>query len=705
MKNKVVETAFNKKLFAGRNGISKVVTLVPLTGNIDFASSVSSLCESLGISNVEFNSPGLTTVYCDRFKQNLTFLVPIASFTSILDAAKVADFVVFGLSAVEEVGSFGDLCIRSIESQGVSTAYSIIPDLDKIDGAKAQADVKDSLFSFFNHFFPDSDRTYATNSSSDMMNLSRSLCQKTPKGVSWRDERSYVMASNYQWEADNNCETGGYLVAEGTVRGQGMTADRLVHITGFGDFQIEKIVSLSSHSGNDDVATYLPTESRDDLEDLAPFDQDMIEEDEEITNDNDNEQGVRLDGHKYFRNEYKEGLEQQFNNKKFPQGMSAHQARWVVDDQFDLSEDENSDADLVEMVDDEDGFGVSNTGASEYEPTEAGDLQSELFVELNEEEEEQQLKEFRQRARDNLDFPDEIELPPSTSARDRMSRYRGLKNLRSCIWDSDEKDPRAPEEWNRLMRVQNYKGTRNRVLKESAQNAQVQVGQKVRIYVKANQTVFESLKGNLLVLYGLLQYEHKQAVVNFNIQQNVEYEEPIPAKGTLIAQCGPRRLIIRPLFSQAGRTDNNVYKYQRFMYPGDNVTATVIAPLMFGSVPVVLFKQHGEELKLVGTGSVLNVDHSRILAKRAILTGHPFKIHKKVVTIRYMFFNREDITWFKAVPLFTRMGNSGYIREPLGTHGYFKATFDHKINPQDTVAMALYKRVWPKVSSLWNESF
>lgn len=38
-------------------------------------------------------------------------------------------------------------------------------------------------------------------------------------------------------------------------------------------------------------------------------------------------------------------------------------------------------------------------------------------------------------------------------------------------------------------------------------------------------------------------------------------------------------------------------------------------------------------------GSFLNPDTTRIIAKRIILTGHPFKVHKKTATVRYMFFN------------------------------------------------------------------
>lgn len=67
-----------------------------------------------------------------------------------------------------------------------------------------------------------------------------------------------------------------------------------------------------------------------------------------------------------------------------------------------------------------------------------------------------------------------------------------------------------------------------------------------------------------------------------------------------------------------------------------------------------------------------------------------------------MFFNREDVEWFKALQLWTKRGRSGFIKESLGTHGYFKATFDGKINPQDSVGVSLYKRMWPRDARVWN---
>lgn len=147
--------------------------------------------------------------------------------------------------------------------------------------------------------------------------------------------------------------------------------------------------------------------------------------------------------------------------------------------------------------------------------------------------------------------------------------------------------------------------------------------------------------------------------------------------------------------------------------------ASVFGPITLSNCPLLVFKRAADsgEWLLVATGSLSSVDPDRIVLKKVsqhlhlimsslllirrlhqiILTGIPIRVRKKFAVVKHMFHQTEDVRWFKPAELATKRGLRGTIKEPVGTHGLFKAQFSGPITQNDTVMLVLYKRVFPKV--------
>lgn len=113
------------KIFRGRDAAPRIVALVPLCDDCDAPAAARSLLRSLDIHE-EIPGTGVFTTWVERFKQRIQWVVVRKEMLAVLDACKVADFVVLMLSANEEVDSFGEGLIRSIEAQGISNVYSVV---------------------------------------------------------------------------------------------------------------------------------------------------------------------------------------------------------------------------------------------------------------------------------------------------------------------------------------------------------------------------------------------------------------------------------------------------------------------------------------------------------------------------------------------------------------------------------------------------
>ncbi|XP_014677883.1 PREDICTED: pre-rRNA-processing protein TSR1 homolog [Priapulus caudatus] len=335
------------------------------------------------------------------------------------------------------------------------------------------------------------------------------------------------------------------------------------------------------------------------------------------------------------------------------QGTSDYQASWIIDE-----DEEEEDADSSSSADDNDDH------QEEMEPNEdeasgedeedgmefdAQTLTSEVvdtdsYDDAMDMEEERRMLEKHRQARSEQQFPDEVDTPLDTSAR-------------TC-------------------RTISY--------------VTIHVANVPRSFMEQHTAAARPI-----VLYGLLPHEQKMSVAHFVVKRCPGNQQPIKSKDRLVFHVGYRRFAASATFSE--HTTGGKHKFQRFL-PHDVATvATVYAPIMFPPASVIVFKEKSDgSLEMVAHGLLLSVNPDRIIVKRILLSGHPLKINRRSATLRYMFFNREDINWFKPVELRTKYGRRGHIKDGIGTHGHMKCIFDNQLKSQDTVMMSLYKRVFPK---------
>ncbi|KAJ1728929.1 ribosome biogenesis protein tsr1 [Coemansia biformis] len=741
------------RIFSGRYRTPKIVAVVPLCSDTDTSRIVRDLCQCVDEPYPEAASKTARTLNITRFKQTIQFVELGRNLLDILDAAKVADYIIMGISAEVEVDAFGEHCLSAIQNQGHPGVFPIVQGLGATP-TKGRNDLKKSLQSFLTHFFPEADRVYTTDSEPESLTILRMLTSQVPKAIKWRESRPYLLAESAVFSPSAEDPQLGQLALTGYLRGANLSANRLVHIPNFGDFQIERIysvpVAMERTHGN-------AIEEDDDpalLEEPVPEQQDSLVEANE-PNVLNNEQTWPEDEEMAGWKEQMQKMEEEEAEHasggdgrvlRVPKGTSTYQAAWIADgeddegsgsdmsedddDMMDASDDEGADSDDDSMAaaageqDDEEyediRVGKDGNPVEDSEAGGDGDGGSDADM-LSPEEEAAQLKAYlKERHRlddDDRQFPDEVDTPINMPARERFARFRGLQSFRTSPWDPYEN---LPLDYARIFQFENLKRTQQRVLRATA-GAPTKAGMHVRIVLRAvpAQAAASFSPDRPFVVFGLHQYEHQMSVIHFTVMRTAEYTEPVRSKDPLVIHVGFRRYNACPVFSQhlhGGATTNNVHKFERFLQHGVVSVGTIFAPIQFGRAPVSLYLPTPAEASgmddggapglptLVGMGTSLDVNPTRILAKRIVLTGAPYKIHKRSAVIRYMFFNPEDVNWFKPVQLYTKNRRVGHITESLGTHGYMKCSFDGSIKQMDTVCLNLYKRVFPKWNtSLWSE--
>ena len=467
-------------------------------------------------------------------RSTIQFLTPVhGDLISTMDSVAIADFVVFAFSGAQDVDESGETCLRTLASLGIGegAVRGVVCNLPENPVAVQQ--VRRSLVSFVSHFFPALDRIYSPSIPSESANLLRSLGDKLPKSVTWRESRARLLAENVQWHpqtTENGHEQNsiattsavkvedlGTLTVTGVIRGARMSANRLVHIQGYGDFQVQSIVDASDRSqltgrsrhprrsdGDAQMAEgsggALSTPDAELADDLAstnvPSDgEDMLAEqtwptEEEIS-------AAPANVHRTFGTPLIDGQPATTKLKKVPKGTSAYQAAWLLDDDEDEDVDDNDDSDGIAEDADENLLAASSAAdeasgkggyyeeEEEYEyidpnadrlggasasvastngfpsssaGTGAGHRDLPMDIE------ESQYKDYlalrnaersrEQEEKDDAEFPDEVDTPLDIPASQRFARYRGLKSFRTSAWDPYENLPR---DYSRIFQFQNWR--------------------------------------------------------------------------------------------------------------------------------------------------------------------------------------------------------------------------------------------------------
>ncbi len=690
-----------------------------------------------------------STIELSDFKQKITLIETKRNVHSVLDVAKIADLMLLVITVREDVlesqnmiDAKGKTVLSLLKAQGMASSIVVLHGVDKIQ-PKKQQEVKKAYQKWCKEEFPEGfePRLVCVDSieKGDFKNMSRWIHEETVRVIHWREKRSYLFVDQMKFTSNEQqdgapMEPKGTLAIYGYLRGMSINAEQLMHLCNFDTFQIEKIVSVphmthqkKHHNGD--------TTMKDDEEEVVL--QRMNESKAESLQSEILPDPLANEQTWPSKEEFLEAEENRKKVARVPRGFSEYQSTWIVDeedeeaqksnslsalddiddDDDDLDDEEMDDEEMDEEMDDEEERKMnlmetqSMATSTNYDRLFNLDEDEKMTEQERELEREQFMARMKQQ-QEEVDFPDEVETPKDMPARVRFQKYRGLQSFKSSPWDPKES---LPLDYAKIYQFEDLQKSQKLAYKEHRlkELTNIQPDQYIGIYLKNVPATFvekyekfvlakESRESNVLIGFSLMRHEQKMSVLNLQVKKVPHYEAPIKAKDPVFVQIGFRTFLVEPIYSEHNpRCDK--HRHLRFLLPSTFLCATIFAPITYKPAPVLMFS--AKTFEMVATGHVMNIDPDRIVLKKILLTGFPYKVHKRYAVVRWMFFNPEDIMWFKPVEVFTKHGKNGIIKEPLGTHGYMKCQFEDVVQQNDTICMPLYKRVFPRYSQEFRSLF
>jgi pre-rRNA-processing protein TSR1 len=553
-----------------------------------------------------------------------------------------------------------------------------------------------------------------STSSSSSTALVRILCTMSASPPKWVSEaqRPYLISDSFSYHDGQQ-----QLSISGYIRGKvPLDINSLVHIPNLGTFAcfgVKKTLAPFSHGGVEENIVVSDPMKRESLDlfatpDALQGEQNLVGFEEGIEEDDEDEKEVAR-----------------------PVGWSDYQSSWLdgVDD-VSHGADEYDHGELAKELNKKKSANSSVGGM---------DLDDDDF-DVSPEERHALVEQRRKTHKEDLEFPDEVNVPEDMKASDRFARYRSLKSFRKSHWDPKES---LPDDYSSIYHFKSFKATQRDIRADTndvmaAANAtagnfwgsspSLAMKKMVDEYSDDDEDLLEgcipsgsyvtllieqvSAKAFSRVAYqgivcavGLLPHENKVSVLHMGLSQSLGCDPtkdiPVKSKDILTFRCGWRTWNARPIFSQ-NNLNSDKHKFERYLPQGGAFfAASVYGPVTYTPCPVLVFRerQDADRREMVALGSILNADADRIVVKRIILTGFPVRVHKRHATVKYMFHNPDDVRWFKPACLYTKHGLNGHIVASAGEHGTMKCLFNAPIKQHDTVCLPLYKRIYPKFAN------
>jgi pre-rRNA-processing protein TSR1 len=557
--------------------------------------------------------------------------------------------------------------------------------------------------------------THTNSSSSSSAALVRTLCTVSASPPKWVSEaqRPYIVSDTSAYNASEQ-----RLCITGYVRGNlPWDTHSLLHIPNLGTFTchgVKKAQAPFSHGAVDGkmvLADPMKIESLDmfAMPDALEGEQNLVGFDEDAEEDEEDEEEVAR-----------------------PTGWSDYQSAWLdaVDD-VSHGADEFDRGELAKELNQKKSSSASVGGGMDMDDDDD---------DVSPEERQALVDQRRKTHKEDLEFPDEVNVPEDMKASDRFARYRSLKSFRTSHWDPKEA---LPDDYSAIYHFKSFKATQrdikadmndvkeaakatmgdfwgsnpsapmNKMVEENSDDDEdlldgcVPSGSYVTMFVEqvSLKAYSRIAQQGVLCAAGLLPHENKVSVLHMGLSQTKGCDQtkeiPVKSKDFLTFRCGWRTWKARPVFSQ-NNLNSDKHKFERYLPQGGAFfAASVYGPVSYAPCPVLVFRERedADRREMVALGSMMSADADRIVVKRIVLTGFPVRVHKRTATIKYMFYNPDDVRWFKPAGLYTKHGLNGHIVSSAGEHGTMKCLFSAPIKQHDTVCLPLYKRIFPKFAN------